>query len=52
MERGGSFKIGRPGSRGWKNVGRSWARMGGGELLKIGQFSLTSYMYRTLNKGK
>ena len=30
LERGGSFEIGRPRSRVWKNFGRSWTREVGG----------------------
>ena len=40
---GCSFEIGRPRSRGWKSFGRRWTR--GWEVLKIGQFSWTSYVY-------
>ena len=33
---GGSFKIGRPRSRGWNNIGRKWTRgMGGLESWTI-----------------
>ena len=41
LERGSSFEIGRPRSRGWKNF---TCRYGWG-VLKIGQFSWTSYVY-------
>ena len=40
---GGSFKIGHPRSRGWGNFGRRWT--GEWEVLKIRQFSWTSYVY-------
>ena len=39
---GGSFEIGRPMSKGWKNFRRSWTT----EVLRTGQFSWTSYVYR------
>ena len=39
---GGSFEIGRPKSRGWKNFGRRWTSAGEG--VRIGQFSWTSYV--------
>ena len=35
LERGDSFEIGRPRSRGWKNFGRRWARVGGLERWTI-----------------
>ena len=38
----GSFKIGRPRSREWENVGRRWTE--GWEVLKI------RYVYRPLKK--
>ena len=41
----GSFDIGRPRARGWKNFGRRRER-GWAVLDKIGQFSWTSYVYR------
>ena len=40
---GGLFETGHPKSRGWKNFGRKWTR--GGEVLKSGQLSWTSYVY-------
>ena len=39
---GGSFEIGRPMSKGWKNFRRSWTT----EVLRTRQFSWTSYVYR------
>ena len=42
-EGGGLFETGHPKSRGWKNFGRKWTR--GGEVLKSGQLSWTSYVY-------
>ena len=41
---GGLFKIGRPRSREWKKFGRKIDR--GWRVLKIRQFSWTSYVYR------
>ena len=41
----GSFKIGRPRSRGWYNFGRGWTR--GWGVLKVGQLSWTSYVCHT-----
>ena len=40
---GGLFEIGCPRARGWKNVGH--ILQGGCEVLKIGQFSWSSYVY-------
>ena len=42
----GSFKIGRPRSRGWKSFGHRWTA--GWGVLKIRQFSWTSYAHRPL----
>ena len=43
---GGSFEIGRPRSRGWKNLDIDG--QGRWRVLKIGQFSWTSYVYHPL----
>ena len=45
---GGWFDIGRSKSRGWNNFGRRWT--GCGRVLKIGQFSWTSYVYHPLDE--
>ena len=44
----GSFEIGRPRWRGWKNFGHRWTKWWG--VLKIRQFSWTSYVYHPLCK--
>ena len=43
----GSFEIGCPSSRGWKNGQGGMDKMdkGGWGVLKIGQFSWTSFVY-------
>ena len=46
LEGGGSFEIGRPRSRRWKNFESRWTR--GVGVLKIEQFSWTSYVYHLL----
>ena len=43
---GGSFDIGRPRSRGWKNFEHRWTD--GWGILKIGQFSWALYAYHSL----
>ena len=47
----GSFGIGRPRSRVWKNFGRTWTS-GGWGVLKIWQFSWTSYVHHLLRDTK
>ena len=45
LESGSSFEIRRTKSREWKNVGHRWTR--GVGVLRIGQFSWTSYVYHS-----